>query len=327
MTGQTEDPSIGLASFHEDESIACEDEETSIGDDLEQARPTQNDDNTPKLASSESKAVGCFRVIVLVALVLTATAVSYFIYHFMRQTERDEFEMAAASHATKLMDNFHAALETKLSAINTLSASITSYSLDRIDEGKPGLPFCTMPNFPVLAADTRVQAQAVVIVYAPLVRQGDERIAWETYSSKNRNHLMTKFLEETKQIKMEDARYNQSGESLDSIPSGSTVPSLGEEIESDGFHPRVHYLNGTTVPFDDNDSDWTMPFWDISPAVPAIHKLNYDASRHPVAAGATQAMYKHKAAVLDHAIVSLTEEYDKSGQTTNEYSAMFAMGQ
>lgn len=306
--------------------IASFDDDSSSHDDPEQPMSSSEDD-TPQLATRESKAIGCFRILVLMALATTAAAVSFFIYNYMRTNESTEFKAAAESHATKLIENFHTALEAKLSAINTLSAAITSYSLDQVQQGQLGLPFVTMPNFAVLAADTRVQAQAVVIVFAPLVKQGQQRQAWEVYAKSNRQHVTTKFFQELAQTSKEDARYNSSGLSLVDMMANFTMPTpkANEEVLSDGFHPRVHYLNGTAVPY--NVGDWTMPFWDVSPAVPAVDKLNYDVSSHDIGSGAIRFMHDHQAAVLDLAIESLTNEYDSSGQSTNEYSFMLAMGQ
>ena len=313
---RSEDGSIDIASTHDDFSH----------NDPELAK-SGDDDTTPKLAHGESKAVGCFRILFLLAFLATATAVSLFIYNYMRQDEKDEFEAAAASHATKLMENFHTALGAKLSAINTLSVAITSYSLDQIAHGEPGLPFVVMPNFAVLAADTRVQAQAVIIVFSPLVRQGQERQAWETYAEANRNHIFTKFINERTQIALEDERYNQKGRPLDEIFSSLPTPQPAEGVKllPDGFNPRVHYLNGTAIPED--KGDWVMPLWDISPSVPIYNMMNYDASRHFVGGGAVKAMYDHHAAILDLAIGNLTDAYDTSGRISMEYGLIQAMGQ
>ena len=54
-------------------------------------------------------------------------------------------------------------------------------------------PFVTLPDWEIHSADTRVQAEAVYLMYAPLVREGPERTAWETYAMQARFHVMQSF--------------------------------------------------------------------------------------------------------------------------------------
>ena len=69
--------------------------------------------------------------------------------------------------------------------MNTLSVTMTAYSLQQ----QADFPFVTMPHWHVLAADTRIQAEAVAIMYTPIVRGKAQADEWLQYASKNRHYL------------------------------------------------------------------------------------------------------------------------------------------
>lgn len=45
-------------------------------------------------------------------------------------------------------------------------------------------------------------------------------------------------------------------------------------LTPDGYFSRIHWLNGTTIPYDEDA--WHLPFWMLSPAAPTTVLLNYD---------------------------------------------------
>ena len=80
------------------------------------------------LARKENQAVSYLRAIVLVVLLITAALVSAFIYLYVSQTQKDDFESEFESHAAKILETFHDSVERKIEAIDALSVQYTSYA-------------------------------------------------------------------------------------------------------------------------------------------------------------------------------------------------------
>jgi hypothetical protein len=65
----------------------------------------------------------------------------------------------------------------RLGAINSMATAITSYALDT----KQTFPFVTIPHFEIRGSDLRIQADAAIILWTPLVTD-ETRVAWEDYA-------------------------------------------------------------------------------------------------------------------------------------------------
>lgn len=77
---------------------------------------------------------------------------------------------------------------------------MTAYSMnEQAAHGEPGFPFVTMPSWHALAADTRILAKAVAVMYVPIIRGVAQRQAWEAYAVQNRQQALTLFVTETNQ--------------------------------------------------------------------------------------------------------------------------------
>ena len=313
--------SLGLSSGHGEEE---NDEQQQ-----QQQQDRADKQNDLKIAQRENKAVGCVRYLVVLAMMLAAGAVSFLVYHYTRQDEIDEFERATASHATKLIESFHAALESKLGAINALSVAMTAYARNQVAMGQAGFPFVSMPDWEVLSAETRVQAEAVVILYTPIVR-GDQHKAWEDYAAKNYLKIWLPFMSEMQLKAGEDERYNQTGgmtlNDLSEEFTGAVPAGNAEGLYDDGYNPRVHFFDGTIIPYNTSEENWMIPLWGCSPSAPIIPMLNYNIRQNPIAQGAIAALMATEKAVIDFAS-DMGLDFDPSGFLRVFFNIMLGLGQ
>jgi hypothetical protein len=97
------------------------------------------------LASQENRAVAWLRVLVFFVLVVTAVLVSVGTYMYTRNDEEEDFEHDFSANAAKVIEAFHDAVDQKLGAADTLSATITTIA---IATGST-FPNVTIPDFEV----------------------------------------------------------------------------------------------------------------------------------------------------------------------------------
>jgi hypothetical protein len=211
----------------------------------------------PFLVGKENKAVKVLRAAVLVLLVTMATIVCVGVYLLTRGDELKIFEQEYEDNAFRLVESFHDDLERKLGAIDSFANQITSYALDT----NRTFPFVTLPNFAIRGSKMRIQADAFVFHWAPLVTDG-ERIAWEEYAMQNRFHIDEAFEEDEAFRLSQDEEFGLLGDEgkrllLDESPLTETIVDDGT-----GYHSKI-WSAGSLTPRGDEPqgSGPYLPLW------------------------------------------------------------------
>jgi hypothetical protein len=186
------------------------------------------------LARRETKVVKVLRVLVLVLLFVMATLTSVGVYFYTSNEETLNFESGYKANAQRIVESFHDAVERRLEAMNSMSTTITSYSLDT----KQSFPFVTIPHFEIRGSDLRVQADTTNIIWMPLVTD-ETRDAWEEYALINRSQIDEAYLEDVKQIERQDDEFGLTHTSSSGIrmlqqSQNGTIPNDGT-----GYQPRI----------------------------------------------------------------------------------------
>jgi hypothetical protein len=233
----------------------CEGSSRFNGDLLEKQKTANKDCET--VARRETKAVNVLRALLLVLLLVTATLASMGVYFYTSNDEKQDFEANYKANAHRIIGSFHDAVERRLGATNSMATAITSYALDT----KQTFPFVTVPNFEIRGSDLRVQADAIIVHWLPLVTD-ETRTAWEEYALTNRAQIDEAFEQDTIRRKRQDDEFgltNSSG-------TGSRIlqQSQKETILDDGtgYHPRI-WSNGATSPRGDEPKGRGpfLPLW------------------------------------------------------------------
>jgi hypothetical protein len=209
------------------------------------------------VARRETKAVNVLRALVLLLLLVSATLASVGVYFYTSNAEKQKFEAAYTANAHRMIGSFHDAVERQLGAINSMATTITSYALDT----KQTFPFVTVPNFEIRGSDLRVQADAIAVLWSPLVTD-ETRTAWEEYALTNRAQIDEAFEQDTKRRKIQDDEFGLTNSS--GTGSRMLQQSQKETILDDGtgYHSRI-WSNGAISPKGDKPegSGPFLPGW------------------------------------------------------------------
>jgi hypothetical protein len=184
------------------------------------------------LARRETKAVNALRALVLVLLLVTTTLTSVGVYLYTSNEEKQDFEVGYQVNAERIIESFHDAVVRRLGAINSMATAITSHALDT----KQAFPLVTIPHFEIRGSDLRVQADAAIIHWMPLVTD-ENRVAWEDYALANRNQIKKSFQEDRKQTEMQDDAFGFTNTTGTRMLQGATILNDGT-----GYHPRIWAL-------------------------------------------------------------------------------------
>jgi len=104
------------------------------------------------LARKETAAIRVLRAVVCALLLATAIAASVGVYMYAKNDEYANYDMQYEVSAGRVVESFRDAVERKLGAVHTMSASITSYAL----AANRTFPFVTVPYFVVKGSNLRV---------------------------------------------------------------------------------------------------------------------------------------------------------------------------
>jgi hypothetical protein len=96
-----------------------------------------------QLSQKESRNVFLLRVIVILVMLLAATAVSVIVYFITRNSETTEFETQFGGAAEQVVDAFEAIVGEKMGAISALALAAIAHGVDHIREW----PFVTLSSF------------------------------------------------------------------------------------------------------------------------------------------------------------------------------------
>jgi hypothetical protein len=232
--------------------------ESRVDGDFRKRANNDCDTDYKTLARRETKVVKVLRVLVLVLLFFTATVTSVGVYFYTSNEETHHFESGYQANAQRIVESFHDAVERRLGAINSMATAITSHSLDT----KQTFPVVTIPNFDIRGSDLRIQADAMSILWMPLVTD-ETRDAWEEYALINRSQIDEAFLEDVKRREKQDEEFDltnsnsSTGNRMLQQSQQGTIPNDGT-----GYIPRIWSNGGIGPPgVDAEGSGPYLPLW------------------------------------------------------------------
>jgi hypothetical protein len=209
------------------------------------------------LARRETKAVNVLRVLVLMLLSVTATITSVGVYLYTSNEEKQNFEIEHQANAERIIESFHYAVVRRLGAINSMATAITSYAID----ANQTFPFVTIPHFEIRGSDLRVQADAAIIRWMPLVTD-ETRVDWEDYALANRYQVDKSFEEDAKQREKQDDEFGLrnttgTGDRMVQVSQQETI--LDDET---GYHPSIWSIGAVSPRGDElKGSGPYLPLW------------------------------------------------------------------
>jgi hypothetical protein len=209
------------------------------------------------LARKETKSVNLLRVLVLVLLLVTTTLTSVGVYRYTSNDEKQNFEAAYKANAERIIESFHKAVVGRLGAINSMATGITSYALDT----KQTFPLVTIPHFEIKGSDLRVQADAAIIHWMPLVTD-ETRVVWEEYALINRFQIDEAFLVDEKQREKQDDEFGLPNTT--STDDRMLQQFRQETILDDGtgYHPSIWSIGSTRPRGDEPEGSGPyLPLW------------------------------------------------------------------
>jgi hypothetical protein len=169
-----------LASAADDHSSSVEEGGSSTGTSTSSAKADEDGDEIKDLLSRK---VVRLRVLVLIALLLAAAAVSTVIYVITRNAEMDEFEVQFEGNAEKVIESFTEIVKT-MGAISGLGVAISAHSQNTESEK---WPFVTLSNFQERAGNARTLSGALYVSINPIVDTKEELDRWEEYVLSEKN--------------------------------------------------------------------------------------------------------------------------------------------
>jgi class 3 adenylate cyclase len=216
-----------------------------------------------QLAENETRAVFKLRVLVLLALLLAAIAVSLVVYFITSNSEEDEFQGQYEGHATKVLESFEDIIELKMEALAALGVGLTSYA-----RGQNGTswPFVTMNDFQQRAASARSLSNALFLQVLPIVSD-ENRNAWEEYSLQNTGWLA-------------EGRAYQERFGLGNRRLQTNTP--GKELDfSTGIANRIYVADETGSKIVDPGPGPFYPNWVASPVID-LGLVNYNTASYGI---------------------------------------------
>lgn len=229
-----------------------------------ECRNARTDDETSEeaLVQRETRDINILRLVVLILLITVATLASVGVYLFSFNSETQKFEDDFDYNARLIMDSFQRSVGRELGAVHSMSTSITSFVLASVQE----FPFLTIPHFVLRGSDLRIQADALLIHWMPLVKD-ENREAWEEFTLENRGQIDEAFVEDAKWRIEQDMRFGLEAINA-SIGEQPQQPAPNETVLTDGsgFHPRIWSTGGVTPRGDEPDGGGPfLPLWQRSP--------------------------------------------------------------
>jgi class 3 adenylate cyclase len=262
-------------------------ERSNENTDIEQERAT--------LARKEANMVFRLKIGVFVVLVLAFLFTSMFVAEYINQDQRQNFELAFAADAGKVIEAFHKEMERQIEAVDALGVAITSHA----ESSREVFPNVTLPHFGVQFSNGRALSGSFVVAYYAYVTD-ETRSGWEAYEKDHRSHADDAFTLEAFLRKTQDARYNLNTTAVDPIP-----------ITSDSIFAFDD--NGSLIPRPRGSGPY-LPLWQLSPIPPDKILLNLDALSKATTREAYMTVITSGQAVIDTA-TNIDREVDES---TNE---------
>lgn len=170
------------SSIHEFEDDDDDDYSSSLPQNNRQTqRDTDNaDDGAENLVRNEARAVHVLRGSVIALLVVAALLTGVFTHRLAKKNEIDsftrDFEALAGQFLGKFRDGIGSYLYQSYTLSNTISGGLYAGE-------KPTFPEITLENLDGFASSLRLQAQALEVMWSPLLKTRMERASWEKYAT------------------------------------------------------------------------------------------------------------------------------------------------
>ena len=247
-----------------------------------------NKEDEEGFVKRETRSVSILRFTVLILLLLTATGVCAGAYFFGIRNEDMLYAQEHESNALRVVDSFHRAVQQKLSAIDSFSIDITSYAIQQLEQSQlrqeeednintseaassSFFPFVTLPDFEVRGSAARVQSDAVIIHWTPLVTD-DRRHDWEKYAYEHRSQIDHAFAGDTINRQQQDESFGYSGHRRN-LQLPDPMEDLEIELGQGSKETNEHNMTTTFQPMDDNSTGYKHRIWSggsVAPRGPEI---------------------------------------------------------
>lgn len=220
------------------------------------------------MVQRETRHVDILRVIVLILLITIAILASVGVYYFALGTEKEKFKGEFENNANLVINSFQDSVGRDLGAIHAMATSITSYVVATRQE----FPFVTIPDFVLRGSDLRVQADALIVHWMPLVTD-ENRGAWEEYAVENRAQIDEAFVEDMRRRDEQD-RFFETTRMRENANVGNRMLQTPPEVarnesilpDGSGFHQRIWSTGAVTPRGDEPDNEGPyLPLWQRSP--------------------------------------------------------------
>ena len=189
------------------------------------------DQERQTLARQETRVVMALRIVVLLVLLCTGVAMSWWTYSYTRNLEEEDFAASFSSAAQAVLESFHDAMNNNFGSVDALSAAVTEHALTT-DQSFPNVTF---PGFHVLAAATRVMTNAIYVFYIPLVTDATRR-GYEAYCQEEQGYLFPAFFEQQTLVAVQDAYFG-----LEPAPlPGQRNRNRNLHFNLEDQHPTIH---------------------------------------------------------------------------------------
>ena len=143
-------------------------------------------------------------------MLVTAIGVSLATFYYSRSVEEESFEGEFTSVAGVTLRSFVEAVESKLSAMDSVSSGITSHALNSGET----FPNVTVPDWEVRGATLRVQTDGIYLFWLPLVTDENRR-GFEEYARLKQGHLFQSYGAEEGFRAQQDTYFGLGGEDDD----------------------------------------------------------------------------------------------------------------
>jgi hypothetical protein len=176
--------------------------------------------------------VSCLRYVVLLVMLVTAIGVSLGTFYYSRSVEEDSFEAEFDSVAVVTLRSFVEAVESKLSAMDSVSSGITSHAL----KAGETFPNVTVPDWEVKGATLRVQTDGIYLFWLPLVTDENRR-GYEEYTKLNQAHLFQSYVTEEGYRAQQDTYFGLGGGEDGDVDEGENRQL---HVGTPDEHPVMH---------------------------------------------------------------------------------------
>ena len=182
-----------------------------------------------EIAKKESQIVQRLRILMLIALVCSAIAVSLAIYFYLHGAETEDFEIQFNSDAAKLLDSIGKTIDDTMGATDAFIVKMISYAHD----SNSTWPFVTMPHFALHATKVLKINKAIQLSVRPIVYQ-HQRDQWEAYANASNGWIQESL---DIQEKLEDWRFPIIRE------FNVTYSLMGVDVKTPIKEPYPYYKN------------------------------------------------------------------------------------